>query len=323
MSKSERKENKEKFKSKIGGQAVIEGVMMRGIDKAAMACRLPSGEIDLEEWAIRGGRNTPVYRKIPFVRGIFVFISSMIDGYKCLSRSADKQMTDDDEEEQTGFEKWLDEKFGDKLMPIITTVSIVLGLALAIALFMWLPGMLSKLIDKYIVSLSPVAKNIIEGVLKISIFIGYTSLTALMKDIRRTYEYHGAEHKTITCYEHGDELTVENVKKHSRFHPRCGTSFIFLVLFISIFVNTVFQVSWGNMLVRTLIKLCLLPVVMGISYEIIRLAGKYDNIATRIISAPGLWIQRITTREPDGSEIECAISALEACIPDDPEEDRL
>ena len=316
MSKSERKENKEKFKSKIGGQAVIEGVMMRGIDKAAMACRLPSGEIDLEEWAIRGGRNTPVYRKIPFVRGIFVFISSMIDGYKCLSRSADKQMTDDDEEEQTGFEKWLDEKFGDKLMPIITTVSIVLGLALAIALFMWLPGMLSKLIDKYIVSLSPVAKNIIEGVLKISIFIGYTSLTALMKDIRRTYEYHGAEHKTITCYEHGDELTVENVKKHSRFHPRCGTSFIFLVLFISIFVNTVFQVSWGNMLVRTLIKLCLLPVVMGISYEIIRLAGKYDNIATRIISAPGLWIQRITTKEPNDKQIECAIAALKECIPE-------
>ena len=201
----------------------------------------------------------------------------------------------------------MDEKLGDKLMPIITTVSIILGLALAIALFMLLPSGISKLIDKFIVELPSVAKNIIEGVLKIAIFVGYTSLTALMKDIRRTYEYHGAEHKTITCYEHGDELTVENVKKHSRFHPRCGTSFIFLVLFISIFVNTVFQVSWGNLLVRTLIKIALLPVVMGISYEIIRLAGKYDNIATKIISAPGLWIQRITTREPDGEEIECAI----------------
>ena len=320
MSKSKETVSEEKFKSKIGGQAVIEGVMMRGIDKAAMACRLPSGEIDLEEWAVKGGKNAPFYRKVPFLRGIFVFISSMVEGYKCLSRSADKQMqAEDDDEEPSKLEKML----GDKLMPIITTVSIILGLGLAIALFMFLPSWISKLIDRFIVSLAPVAKNIIEGVTKILIFIGYTSLTSLMKDIRRTYEYHGAEHKTITCYEHGDELTVDNVKKHCRFHPRCGTSFIFLVLFISIFVNTVFHVSWGNLLVRTLIKIALLPVVMGISYEIIRLAGKYDNLATRIVSAPGLWIQRITTREPDGEEIECAIKALEACIPDDPEEDRL
>lgn len=325
MSKSKENTSGEKFKSKIGGQAVIEGVMMRGIDKAAMACRLPSGEIDLEEWAIKGGKNAPFYRKIPFVRGVFVFITSMIDGYKCLSRSADKQMSaeQDDDEEPSKFEKWVDEKLGDKLMPIITTVSIILGLALAIALFMLLPSGISKLIDKFVVSLSPLAKNIIEGIIKIAIFIGYTSLTALMKDIRRTYEYHGAEHKTITCYEHGDELTVENVKKHCRFHPRCGTSFIFLVLFISIFVSTVFRVSWGNIFVRVLVKIALLPIVMGISYELIRLAGKYDNIVTRVISAPGLWIQRITTREPDGKEIECAIKALAACIPDDPEEDRL
>lgn len=320
---SKQTQSKEKFKSKIGGQAVIEGVMMRGIDRAAMACRLPNGEIDLEKWGIRGGKNAPFYRKIPFVRGVFVFISSMIDGYKCLSRSADKQMTEDGDEEQTKFEKWVDEKLGDKLMPVITTISIILGLGLAIALFMLLPSGLSKLIDRYIVELPATVKNIIEGLLKIAIFVGYTSLTALMKDIRRTYEYHGAEHKTITCYEHGDELTPENVKKHCRFHPRCGTSFIFLVLFISIFVNTVFQVSWGNLLVRTLIKLCLLPVVMGISYEVIRLAGRYDNPLTRVVSAPGLWIQRITTREPDTSEIECAIKALEACIPDDPQEDRL
>ncbi len=325
MSKSKENTSGEKFKSKIGGQAVIEGVMMRGIDKAAMACRLPSGEIDLEEWAIKGGKNAPFYRKIPFVRGVFVFITLMIDGYKCLSRSADKQMSaeQDDDEEPSKFEKWVDEKLGDKLMPIITTVSIILGLALAIALFMLLPSGISKLIDKFVVSLSPIAKNIIEGIIKIAIFIGYTSLTALMKDIRRTYEYHGAEHKTITCYEHGDELTVENVKKHCRFHPRCGTSFIFLVLFISIFVSTVFRVSWGNIFVRVLVKIALLPIVMGISYELIRLAGKYDNIVTKVISAPGLWIQRITTREPDGEEIECAIKALTACIPDDPEEDRL
>ena len=321
MSKSKETVSEEKFKSKIGGQAVIEGVMMRGIDKAAMACRLPSGEIDLEEWAVKGGKNAPFYRKVPFLRGVFVFISSMVEGYKCLSRSADKQMQaeEDDDEEPSKLEKML----GDKLMPVITTVSIVLGLALAIALFMFLPSWISKLIDKFIISLSPVAKNIIEGITKILIFIGYTSLTSLMKDIRRTYEYHGAEHKTITCYEHGDELTVENVKKHCRFHPRCGTSFIFLVLFISIFVSTVFQVPWENVVLRVLVKVALLPVVMGISYELIRVAGKYDNIVTKIISAPGLWIQRITTKEPDGEEIECAIRALQACIPDDPEEDRL
>ena len=321
MSKSKETVSEEKFKSKIGGQAVIEGVMMRGIDKAAMACRLPSGEIDLEEWAVKGGKNAPFYRKVPFLRGVFVFISSMVEGYKCLSRSADKQMQaeEDDDEEPSKLEKML----GDKLMPVITTVSIVLGLALAIALFMFLPSWISKFIDAFIVGLAPVAKNIIEGFVKILIFIGYTSLTSLMKDIRRTYEYHGAEHKTITCYEHGDELTVENVKKHCRFHPRCGTSFIFLVLFISIFVSTVFQVSWENVLFRVLIKIALLPVVMGISYELIRIAGKYDNIVTKIISAPGLWIQRITTKEPDGEEIECAIRALQACIPDDPEEDRL
>ena len=311
----------EKFKSKIGGQAVIEGVMMRGIDKAAMACRLPSSEIDLEEWAVKGGKNTPWYRKVPFLRGIFSFLSSLIDGYKCLSRSADKQMTDDDEEEQTRFEKWLDEKFGDKLMPIISGISMVIGVGLAIVLFMLVPSALLKLLSKAF-AMPVIVKNIIEGLLKIAIFIGYTALTAMMKDIKRTYEYHGAEHKTIACYEHGEELTVENVKKHIRFHPRCGTSFIFLVLFISIFINTIFRVSWANVWLRVVIKIALLPIVTGLAYELIRLAGKYDNVFTKIISAPGLWIQRITTSEPDASEIECAIAALKACIPDDEEDDR-
>lgn len=313
---------KEKFKSKIGGQAVIEGVMMRGIDNAAMACRLPDGTIDLEEWELKNGKNPPWYKKTPFVRGIFNFLTSLIDGYKCLTRSADKQMTDDDEEEMTNFEKWLDEKLGDKLMPIVTGISMVLGVALALLLFMYVPSLISKLIDKYIISLSAFGKNVIEGLLKIAVFIGYTALTSLMKDIRRTYEYHGAEHKTIACYEHETELTPENVKKFTRFHPRCGTSFIFLVLFISIFVNTIFRVSWANIMLRVVIKIALLPVVTGIAYELIRLAGRYDNIFTKIISAPGLWIQRITTREPDESQIECAIAALKACIPENKEDDK-
>lgn len=309
----------EKFKSKIGGQAVIEGVMMRGIDKAAMANRLPTGEIDLEVWDIKGGKNVAWYRKCPFVRGVFNFVISMIDGYKCLTRSANKQMDFEEEEEPTKFEKWLEEKLGDKLMPIISGISMVVGVGLAVVLFMMLPSWVSKGINHFI-KMPPFVKNVIEGLLKIGIFIGYTALTALMKDMRRTYEYHGAEHKSIACYEHGMELTVENVKKHSRFHPRCGTSFIFLVLFISIFINTVFHLTWDNVFLRMLCKLALLPLVMGIAYELIRLAGKYDNPVTKVISAPGLWIQRITTREPDGEEIECAIEALKAVIPEDGEE---
>ncbi|MBR6872926.1 MAG: DUF1385 domain-containing protein [Ruminococcus sp.] len=316
MSKKQNAElGEEKFKSKIGGQAVIEGVMMRGIDKASMANRLPNGEIDLETWPVRGGKNLPWYRKVPFIRGVFSFGISMIDGYKCLMRAADKQMTDEDNEDPSKFEKWLDEKFGDKLMPIVSGISLVLGLAMAIVLFMLVPTGILKLIGLF-AEIPDIAKNIIEGVLKIAIFVGYTALTGLMKDMRRLYEYHGAEHKTIACYEHGQELTVENVKKHCRFHPRCGTSFVFLVLFISIFVNSVFRLSWENVLLRVLCKLALLPVVMGLAYEVIRLAGKYDNPVMRAISAPGLWIQRITTKEPEADEIECAIEALKAVIPE-------
>lgn len=320
MSKNTSPESGEKFKSKIGGQAVIEGVMMRGIETASMANRLPDGTIDLETWPIRGGKNLPWYRKVPFLRGIFSFGISLIDGYKCLMRAADKQMQGEDEEEPTRFEKWLEEKLGDKLMPVISAVSIILGVGLAIVLFMMLPTLILKFLGLFF-ELPMIVKNIIEGLIKIAIFIGYTALTGLSRDMRRLYEYHGAEHKSIACYEHGEELTVKNVKKHCRFHPRCGTSFVFLVLFISIFVTTIFNLSWSNVLLRVLCKLALLPVVMGISYEIIRLAGKYDkNPIMRAVSAPGLWIQRITTKEPEADEIECAIAALKAVIPEGGEE---
>lgn len=311
-----------KFKTRIGGQAVIEGVMMRGIGKMAMACRLPNGEIDLEEWTIKGANGLPWYRKTPFVRGIFNFVVSMIDGYKCLSLSADKQMTDDDEEEMTKFEKWLDEKFGDKLMPVLTTISSIFGVVMAVVLFMFLPSWILKGLSLLFGGIPTIVKNILEGFIKIGIFVGYTALTAKMPEIARTYEYHGAEHKTIACYEHGEELTPENVKKHCRFHPRCGTSFIFLVLFVSIFVNTVFRITWDVVWLRVLYKILLLPVVTGIAYEVIMLAGRYDNPVTKIISAPGLWIQRITTSEPNTEEIECAIAAMKAVIPEDGESDR-
>lgn len=308
------------FKTKIGGQAVIEGVMMRGPKKMAMANRLPDGSIDIDEWDLKQG--APWYRKTPFVRGIFNFVLSMIDGYKCLSRAADKQMTDDDEEEPGKFEQWLEDKFGDKLMPVLTTVSMVIGMVVAVVLFIYFPALIVGLIEKLAGTLHPIAKNIIEGLLKIAIFIGYTALTAKLPEIGRTYEYHGAEHKTIACYEHGEELTPENVKKHCRFHPRCGTSFIFLVLFISIFVTSVFGVPWDNKLARVGFKLMLIPIVTGIAYEAIMLAGKYDNAFTKAISAPGLWIQRITTSEPDEAEIECAIAAMKAVIPEDGENEK-
>ncbi len=305
--------NKGGFKTQIGGQALIEGVMMRGPKVQAMAVRLPNGEIDLEQWNLKPAR---WYNKIPFIRGPFNFVGSMVSGYKCLTKSADKSMQGVEEEATSKFDKWLTEKIGDKLMPIVTVVSSVLGVVLALGLFILIPATVTKMISKF-VELPDIAKNIIEGVIKMAVFIFYIGLTALLKDIRRTYEYHGAEHKTIACYEAGEELTVENVKKHRRFHPRCGTSFMFLVLFISIFLTSAFRIQWGNLWLRVLLKLCILPVIVSVAYELIKLAGRYDNILTKIISAPGLWIQRLTTREPDDSQIECAIAAFMPCIPEE------
>ena len=309
-----------KFKSKIGGQALIEGIMMRGIDTEAMAVRLPDGSIDLEQWKLPKAKR---YQKTPFVRGPVNFVTTLIDGYKCLSKSADKSLQEENEN-PSKFEKWLEEKLGDKLMSAVMFISGVLGVALALALFIYLPALATRGLAMLFPGLDDIyiLKNVIEGVIKIGIFILYIWLTSLLKDIRRTYEYHGAEHKTISCYEAGDELTVENVKKHTRFHPRCGTSFIFLVLFISIIVNTLFMLPWEQVWLRALLKLCVLPIIVSIAYEVIKLNGKYDNIITKIISAPGLWIQRLTTREPDDSQIEVALAAFIPCIPEDKEQDR-
>ena len=298
ISLSENKVKSEKFKSKIGGQALIEGIMMRGVDKSAMALRLPTGEIEVEEWDAKNGKDAPWYKKAPFIRGIFNMVGSLVEGYKCLSKSADRAMDFEDEEPQTKFEIWLEEKIGDKLVPIITTIASIFGVLIALLLFMWVPSVIVSGIGK-LVPMNSFAKTLIEGIIKILIFVGYMALTGLMKDIRRTYQYHGAEHKTIACYEAGDELTPECVKKYTRFHPRCGTSFIFIVLFISIIVFSVFRLPWSNVFIRLLFKLPLLPVIVGIGYEIIRLAGRYNNKLTRFISAPGLWLQRLTTREPD------------------------
>lgn len=310
---------KEKFKSKIGGQALIEGVMMRGIDKAAMACRLPSGEIEVDEWAVKSsGKSAPWYKKTPIVRGCVNFVTSLLEGYKCLTKSAEKQ-GDFEDEEMSPFEKKLVKIFCDKLMPILTVFSVVIGVGLCLGLFMFLPMLVTRLLTS-VLPLNQFLKTLVEGVIKIVLFIGYLALVSRMKDIQRTFEYHGAEHKTIACYEAGEELTPENVKNFTRFHPRCGTSFLIIVLVVSILVFSL--VTWSTLWQRIILKVLLLPIVCGIAYEIIRLAGKYNNPVTRIISAPGLALQRLTTREPDEKQIECAIAALKPCIPVDKQEDK-
>ncbi len=313
---------KEVYKSKIGGQALIEGIMMKGVHTAAMACRLPDGTIDVETWEENNGKNAPWYRKTPFVRGSFNFISSLVSGYKCLMKSAEKQMTEEDsEEEMTKFEKWLSDKFGEQLMSIVSAAAMVIGVVFSLFLFKFIPTLITKPLENI-----TILRTACEGILKIIIFIGYLAVTSKMKDIRRTYEYHGAEHKTIACLEAHEELTVANIKMHSRFHPRCGTSFIFITLFTSIFVFCFIPSFAGygkaaRILLRLAVQLVLLPLIIGISYELIRLAGSKNTAFTRILSAPGLQIQRLTTREPDDSQIEVAIAAIKPCIPENQEED--
>ncbi|MDN5378221.1 MAG: hypothetical protein PWQ76_476 [Clostridiales bacterium] len=307
----------EKFKSKIGGQALIEGVMMRGPETIAMACRLPSGEIEVETESVKWGKNPPWYRKVPFIRGSINFATSLMDGYKYLTKSAEKQ-GEFDEDELSPFEKKLAGIFGDKLMKAVSFAAIIVGTVLSILLFMYLPMLATRLMGDALQT--SFVKTLVEGVIKIIIFILYLAATSRLSEMKRTYEYHGAEHKTIACYEAGEELTVENVKRYSRFHPRCGTSFIIIVLIVSILVFSV--VTWKTLLMRIILKIALLPVVCGIAYELIRLAGKYDNFATRILSAPGLALQRLTTREPDDRQIEVAIAALRPCIPENRNEDR-
>ena len=299
-------------KTSIGGQALIEGIMMRGPKKSAMAVRNPQGEIVLEKWDNEpAGKKSSIIdklRKIPVVRGVFNFAISMISGYKSLMKSA----------EIAGFEDE-DEKENSKgLMAIVGIIAGVLGVLLSVGLFIFLPTFIYDLIAKHVSVLAGnrVLKSVFEGLLKILILVGYMAAVSRMNDIKRTFQYHGAEHKTIFCYEAGLELTVENVRKQGRFHPRCGTSFLIVMLLISIFIGMVIPPELPTV-IRTLLKLLLLPLTMGIGYEFIKFAGKHENAVTKILSAPGLWMQRITVLEPDDSMIECAIAAVNEVIPED------
>lgn len=308
------KEPKEKPNyTSIGGQALIEGIMMRGPKRTAMAVRDPDGKIVLEIFptAVHDDK----LHKTPFVRGIFNFVDSMKVGYKCLMRSAEISMPEEAEKEKNEKEK----KKDNFLMSAAMTLGAVLGVALSIALFIWLPAQLFALIAKAAPSLDHRAiRSVFEGLFRIILFVGYVSAMCLMKDMRRTFRYHGAEHKTIFCYEAKLPLTVENIRPMRRFHPRCGTSFMILMLLVGIIISMFITVT--NPVLRTVIKLALLPLTVGIGYELIKFCGRHDNLLTKIISAPGMWLQHITVHEPDDSMIECAIKAMEAVIPTPEEE---
>ena len=370
-------------KTSIGGQALIEGIMMRGPKLTAMAVRDPKGKMILEKWKTQE-KPAPKVAKLPVVRGVYAFISSMITGYKSLMRSAEisgleeaeeelrrekeakkaakrAKKADKKQEESNKVEisdapvekaeavteekpevekKKKDKKDSSSLTTGIMLIASVLGVALSVGLFIALPvlvyGWCSPLLPESITGndiLNSFVKSVFEGVLRIVVLVAYMLLVSLMKDIRRTFKYHGAEHKTIFCYEHGNRLTVENVRKERRFHPRCGTSFLILMLIVGIFVSffidpailiitkdPALMETTKYMIIRVGIKLLLTPFIMGIGYELIKLAGKHDNIITKIISAPGVWLQHITVLEPDDDMIECAIAAFVEVMPEEERE---
>ena len=315
----------EQRKTTIGGQALIEGIVMRGKNSAALAVRLPNGQIDIEEKTLKPIREKYKILGLPIIRGAVNFVETLIFGYQCLMESAEKSGMDDMEAESK-FDKWLEEHIGDKLMAIVGVVSAVLGVALSLVLFMYLPSFLVDIFDKYVTNNVLDAHRLhplFEGIIKIIVFVLYMVAVAQMPDIKRVFMYHGAEHKTIFCYENGLPLTVENVRKQSRFHPRCGTSFMFVMMIISIFISTALIVVFPSLSqsrpLWVLAKLLVLPLVMGIGYEFIKYAGRHDNAFTKITSAPGLWMQRISTVEPTDDMIEVGIAAFNRVLEMEPD----
>ena len=353
-------------RTSIGGQALMEGIMMRGPKMTAMAVRSPEGKIVVEERETKGVKRPKICR-LPIIRGIFGYIDSMTVGYKCLMRSAELAGLEDAVEKKPDAEKkddgWVrvtpegesaspepgepagvpeaaeahaeeakteaaeEKKLPAWVMTLTMVLSVVLSLAIAIGVFVMLPTFLYSLLpigDTGSAALNSLIKSAFEGVIKIALLVGYMAAISLMKDIRRTFMYHGAEHKTIFCYEAGLPLTVENVRRQRRFHPRCGTSFLILMLIVSIFtsffIDPISIAIGGNVLpaaLRWVVKLALIPLIVGLGYELIKLAGRHDNLFTKIISAPGMWLQHVTVFEPTDEMIECAIAAVKRVIPDD------
>lgn len=312
------KKRESTHKTSIGGQAVLEGVMMRGVDRACVAVRTAEGDIDVKPLKAGSASSRPRILKLPVIRGVVGFVDSLVLGFRSLNQSA--MMYGFEEEEPGRFEKWLSGKTGKSAADIALGFGIVLGIAMAVGLFIIAPPALVKLALGDTTNIAKPLLTLLEGGIRLLIFLLYLCAVSLTKDIRRVFQYHGAEHKSIFCYEHGEELTVENARKYTRLHPRCGTSFLLIVMLVSILVFSL--VTWSNFLVRILLKLLLMPVVAGISYEIIRYAGRHDNIFSRILSAPGLALQNITTREPDDSQLEVALAALGAVLTENREDDK-
>lgn len=323
----------------IGGQAVIEGVMMRGPKKIAIAVRKAEDDILVDVQDVSSFVQKYHINKIPLVRGVFSFIESMVTGVKSLMFSADAvDLEDDEEAEPSKFELFLERKFGEKLKTYMIYFSVVIALILGIGIFMLLPTALAGGVQKlfstgsiipfpesFLAASTNVVQNrifinLFEGIIRIAIFLLYLFFVAKSPDIKTVFRYHGAEHKTIFCYEAGEELTVENVRKQSRFHPRCGTNFLLIVMIVSIILFSC--LSWSNVWMRMGMRLLLLPVVAGVSYEFIKLAGRSKNPCVAWLTKPGLWLQRLTTAEPNDAQIEVAIESMKPVIPENKEEDR-
>ena len=303
---------------RVGGQAVLEGVMMKAGDRTVTSCRKPDGTIYVHDDTFTSIRTKNKFLDLPIIRGVVNFIEMMKLSVGTMTAAADALGFE--EEEETKFEKWLKKHFGARLVDFIMLLGVVLGLCLSLFLFMFLPNFLSGIIDTYLFAGKlGVWTAVLEGAMKVAIFLAYLWLVSLMPDIKRTFMYHGAEHKSIACFEAGDELTPEQAKKHTRFHPRCGTSFMFLTILIGIFAGFFIKIMIPNLPLwaYTAIRIGVLPVLMGLGYEVIRLAGKHDNIATRIMSAPGLWAQRLTTKEPTEDMLEIAITSLKCALRDE------
>ena len=300
-------------RTNIGGQAVIEGVMMRGIKIYALAVRNPEGEIVVEKKPVIS-MNKGLF-KLPIFRGMAAFVDSLVIGTKILMRSAEIAGEGWEDEELSPFEKWLMDKFGDKITDILIYFSVFVSLVLGMTLFFVLPVAIGNLFKSFIPAWG---LGVVEGLIRIGIFLGYLWLISRMKEIQRVFQYHGAEHKTIACFESGKELTVENVRPCTRLHKRCGTSFLLFVMLISMVVF--FFVRTDVFIIRLITRICLVPFIAGISYEVLRWAGRSENIIVKVLSAPGLCLQKLTTSEPDDSQIECANAAMKGVLEDEPEE---
>lgn len=317
------KQKKTKKITSIGGQALMEGIMMRGPLKTTVGIRKGDGTIELEE--IEPLNLTKKYKllRLPILRGVAGMIDSLVTGNKALLMSADKAMEGTEEvpeEEMSKFDKWLDEHLGEKAVGFVMGAATVIAVVFCIAVFFFVPTMLFNLLASAFPFLNDhiIWRSAFEGILRIILFLIYMALVTLNKDIKRVFQYHGAEHKTIFCYEHELELTVENVRKQSRFHPRCGTSFIVLMLIVGILIGLF--IPFTDVWLRSSVKFALLPLTIGIGYELIRVCGRHDNALTRIIAAPGMWMQHLTTKEPEDDMIEVAIKAMEDVIPENGED---